>query len=334
MIDNNDEMEIVNASYVWKIRNFCRDAKTKQELFSPVFHTNTLLWQLSFSPYRNPENVAYNSIHLHSRNNIPVKAGGNLSILDNENQKYGTAVIRENTVFPPNSGFSWKQFIEEDVILNANNNIITNDTLTIFCEITVNGALYNNLKTSEHSKLLLDKQKNFSEFLKNDELSDVLLVVDNKEIPAHKILLVNKSPVFKAMFSHEELVENQLNVVAIDDIDVDVLEEMLHFIYDEHTFKIVTEGFAEKLLIAGDRYEITDLVETCEKYLSDKLSVDNVIRVLSLAFTCNANNLKTKALNFLSVNAKEVQHTPDFVRIGELHADLIAEIMSVIINKN
>ena len=61
----------------------------------------------------------------------------------------------------------------------------------------------------------LDK-KHFDEFIDNGELSDCTVVSsDGEEFRVHKVILAMKSPVFKAMFSHD-FKENTENKVRID----------------------------------------------------------------------------------------------------------------------
>ena len=56
--------------------------------------------------------------------------------------------------------------------------------------------------------------------------SDVTLVVEDTQIPAHRCVLVARSPVFKAMFSHKmsEALEGK---VMIDELQPDVIRAML-----------------------------------------------------------------------------------------------------------
>lgn len=329
-----DDLHVVNFSYVWKIFNFCGRSKMNFNLLSPFFKMDNLVWQLQFCPENIilgiSGNTGYHSVFLKSLNNVIVVASAKLSILDDKNEKFKTmATLSNNNQFKPHISIGWTKFIAADLLLNPNSKLLTNDTVTILCEIVIDNIVYNSLKASE---TLLKTQKNFSEFLENDNLSDVSLVIGNEKIPAHKVLLANKSPVFKAMFNHE-MVENQRSEVVINNIEYVILKEMLHFVYDESTFQILSEEHAEKLLIVGDMYEILELVWKCERYLSHKLTLNNVIRFLNLGFTYNALNLKTKALHFISVHAKKFSFN-QFKEVGNLHADLIAEVMSIIVLGN
>jgi speckle-type POZ protein len=86
--------------------------------------------------------------------------------------------------------------------------------------------------------------------LNNGPFSDTVLVVDGREFNAHKAILAARSPVFNAMFEHE-MKESRKGRVEISDIDPDVFNEMLKFVYTGNTPQI--QGMAEDLLAAADK---------------------------------------------------------------------------------
>lgn len=325
-------MNIVSSCYKWDVPDFCLDAT--EDICSPFFHTGELKWFIKLKFNNKYEKFKeYLGVSLHSSNNFKIKALANLSILDNKNHKVKTVRTYLTDVFDVNSGLTWMNFIKKDLIIENQDQIIINGILTIFCEIVIDNILFSNLKAVEESTCLLKKQKNFFEFLENDKFSDVLLVVGKKKIPAHRILLVNKSPVFKSIFNND-VKESQEHKVVMKGIKPKVIEELLHFIYDESTFEIQNEDIAENLLTIADKYEVAGLVEECEKYFINQLSMTNVVRLLNLANTHKAlSTLKREALNFISVHAKKLQDTPEFKTVSELPADLIFQIMNAIINK-
>ena len=76
-------------------------------------------------------------------------------------------------------------------------------------------------------KLTLD----LSSLLTNADSSDVVLVAgDGEELPAHKLILSARSPIFAAMFSFDSK-EKQDSRVEIPDVSSDTLKSMLKYIY-------------------------------------------------------------------------------------------------------
>lgn len=78
------------------------------------------------------------------------------------------------------------------------------------------------------------------EFLrKRRELCDVVLVVGNRKILAHRVILSACSPYFHAMFTGE-LQESRQTEVVIRDIDEHAMELLVDFAYSSHI--IIEEG--------------------------------------------------------------------------------------------
>ncbi len=66
------------------------------------------------------------------------------------------------------------------------------------------------------------------------EHSDVILVAaGGQRFQAHRSILSARSSVFRAMFSHPELAENQTREVQMDDVEPEVLGALLRFIYKD-----------------------------------------------------------------------------------------------------
>ena len=80
--------------------------------------------------------------------------------------------------------------------------------------------------------------------------SDVCLCAGGREFKAHKAILATRSPVFGAMFEHE-MEESRKGRVEISDIDPDVFQELLRFIYTGTTPQL--QGMADDLLAAADK---------------------------------------------------------------------------------
>jgi speckle-type POZ protein len=111
------------------------------------------------------------------------------------------------------------------------------------------------------------------------KFSDVSFNIDGREFPAHKSIMAARSEVFAAMFQHPTT-ENLTNQVTIEDIEPDVFQEMLRFIYTGRlnlaTMKIMAVG----LLIAADKYLLIKLKIVCEKYLLRQMSPVNCVELI------------------------------------------------------
>jgi len=80
----------------------------------------------------------------------------------------------------------------------------------------------------ETDNLVLD---NYKSLLDNGKLSDVVLQVRGKEFRAHKTILAAGSKVFAAMFENKATKEARESRVDITDIEPEVFERLLNYIY-------------------------------------------------------------------------------------------------------
>ncbi|GIY60099.1 TD and POZ domain-containing protein 3 [Caerostris extrusa] len=99
------------------------------------------------------------------------------------------------------------------------------------------------------------------QLLREKILCDVTLQVGSEEFPAHKAILVARSPVFKAMFTRD-MQETARNVVDISDLDADTVKRMLLYVYTD-TLDHPEGDCVEKLYFAADKYEILCLKNKC-----------------------------------------------------------------------
>ncbi|XP_068621396.1 uncharacterized protein [Battus philenor] len=109
------------------------------------------------------------------------------------------------------------------------------------------------------------------------EWSDCTFFVCDKKFKAHKLILGISSPVFEAMF-YGPLSSN--NDVIITDIEPDIFQQMLNYIYtDKVDITTIEEAF--ELLYVSRKYLLDPLSEVCIKYVQLNVNIDNVITVLN-----------------------------------------------------
>ena len=92
--------------------------------------------------------------------------------------------------------------------------------------------------------------QDYHELFQSGKLSDVTLLVGDIELKAHKAILSTRSPVFAAMFEHD-CKEKHESQVTISDVHVDVLKELLLFIYTGNVVNM--KKFPGELLAAVDK---------------------------------------------------------------------------------
>ena len=114
------------------------------------------------------------------------------------------------------------------------------------------------------------------------KFSDVTLSVLGRQFQAHKCILTSSSKVFSAMFEHQTK-EKLSNHVKIEDIQPEVFNELLRFIYTGRSTLAAMETMAAKLLVVADKYLLDKLKSECEFHLFRQMSADKLHRIASVS---------------------------------------------------
>lgn len=105
--------------------------------------------------------------------------------------------------------------------------------------------------TSGHAQDIL---LSINKLRKNRKLCDVVLMVENKEFPAHRIVLAACSDYFCAMFT-SDMAESQKTEVTLQGLSADIMEVLLDFVYTE-SVKVSVEN-VQALLPAACLLQLT-----------------------------------------------------------------------------
>ncbi len=99
------------------------------------------------------------------------------------------------------------------------------------------------------------------------------------------------------MFSHptKEVLSGK---VEVKDVDPDVFQEILRFIYTGKTQSTAMNKMATGLLAAADKYLMEDLKIQCENHLIWQMSAENCLELLSLTAHHPAEHLKIYAIEY------------------------------------
>lgn len=199
-------------------------------------------------------------------------------------------------------------------------NTTVEDTLVVVCDI-----------------IQSDLPKSLSRFLEDafisQDLTDIaLLSKDGKVYKAHKVMLAARSSVFAAMFKHDEMKESKHREVKIDDINGDVIEEMLRFVYTEKSENL--KIMAKDLLIAAEKYDLKKLKIVCEDAFIADLSVANAVEMLQFSDLHNAYRLQSAAFEFVIGNYGEVKNTEAWKSLDQSSLHLVKAICDDIMSRH
>ncbi|XP_057326550.1 TD and POZ domain-containing protein 1-like [Microplitis mediator] len=168
---------------------------------------------------------------------------------------------------------------------------------------------------------------NLNKYLFSPELSDVILKVENKEVPAHTLVLACNSPVFAAVLKINAKNKCE-NCIDVEEFNADTVEKAMKFLYSGKLELGNDVHLLLKLLSFAEVYEVDRLKKFCECKLVACMSVDNVVGILVAIEYYDAVDLKTKALKFMSKNKVDLR-SADVLR----HADDSKLLQSFILSQ-
>lgn len=327
------QVKVNKFSYIWTIENFsyCRE-DMGESLKSSNFSSSAddpLKWCLRVNPKGLDEDSKdYLSVYLLllTGNKGEVRAKFKFSILNHKREERKAMESQRAYRFVQGKDWGFKKFIRRDFLLDEANGLLPTDKLTIYCEVNVVSDAVTTCSQSNTAKLSIPActlTKDFSTLLDNSLFNDVHLESKDQKFPAHKAILAARSPVFKAMFEHK-MEESETGCVNIDDVDPDVVTELLQFVYTGTSTSI--DKMADRLLAAADKYALDRLKVMCEEALCQSLSSENAADVLILADRHSAEQLKSKAIDFLNNHVAEVMESPSWSTLVSSHPSLISEV--------
>ncbi|KAJ8762912.1 hypothetical protein K2173_023041 [Erythroxylum novogranatense] len=149
-------------------------------------------------------------------------------------------------------------------------------------------------------------------------------------VPAHKAVLVNRSPVFKAMLENE-MEESRSGTIKISDVSYDALRTFVNYLYTAEA--CLDEQMACDLLVLAEKYQVKHLKAYCEKFLVSKLNWDNSVMSFAFAHQHNAKNLLETALSLITDNMDKLTKREDYMELVEKDPRLVVEIYEAYLSK-
>lgn len=190
-------------------------------------------------------------------------------------------------------------------LYNPENHCIHGDALSILFEVEFLADSTNTpIKRTDIpvSPLL----KNLAGLLEDKSFGNVQLTVQQRNLYAHRDVLMLSSPVFGAMFSHPTK-ESQEQAIHLPDQSFDAMREMLLFIYTGEVPNL--DKVAEDLYVAADKYSMGELKTLCGDYLGSNLTVERAADAFVLSNMYSDAELSRSIARFIADHLVAVQRT-------------------------
>ena len=141
--------------------------------------------------------------------------------------------------------------------------------------------------------------------------SDIVFLVGEEKIPAHKAVLSARVPYLGKMMS-SGMEEAQTGEIKIKDAEPPVFKQVLRHVYCGKLPEDLKTN-ALQILPLADKFDLSSLREACIHWMERGLDVSNVIETLTAADLFLCDDLKRKCLERLnewkaSMDAAEFEH--------------------------
>nr|XP_010347190.2 kelch-like protein 12 [Saimiri boliviensis boliviensis] len=167
------------------------------------------------------------------------------------------------------------------------------------------------IMTNTHAKSILNSMNSLR---KSNTLCDVTLRVEQKDFPAHRIVLAACSDYFCAMFT-SELSEKGKPYVDIQGLTASTMEILLDFVYTE-TVHVTVENVQE-LLPAACLLQLKGVKQACCEFLESQLDPSNCLGIRDFAETHNCVDLMQAAEVFSQKHFPEVVQHEEFILLSQ-----------------
>ncbi|KAK6939937.1 BTB/POZ domain [Dillenia turbinata] len=142
-------------------------------------------------------------------------------------------------------------------------------------------------------------------------------------IHAHKAVLANRSPVFRAMFENQ-MEEGLSGTVKISDVSHDALRAFVNYLYTAEA--CLDDQMARDLLVMAEKYQVKHLKAYCEKFIASKLNRGSSLSSYAFAHQHNAKHLLDAALSLIVENMDKLTKLEEYRELKEKDPQLVLEI--------
>lgn len=300
-----------DTDYLWTVKSF-RDYNEGYVL-SPPFMRIGRRWRLKLHVNARADMLrqanGFLRITLHKFKDTEevsshdITVASSFSILDNCQRKLNEQTIIKKFMGNETKGYGCELISRLNVLVN-DDTFLPQGNLTIACNIKLSEPL----PVTESTYF-----KNMGDIFEQQEFGDVTFKVENKKFKAYKGILAAQSPVFAAMFVHQNFIENKTNEVVIEDCSAEAFEQLLKCAYTDTVD--FSENTIEELVKMTDKYQMFRLKALCAVNCFKNLRINNVFSILILSDKYLLKKLKEAALYFIKDHWKDVMNSPDFKRL-------------------
>eukprot|EP00058_Branchiostoma_floridae_P004261 XP_002589749.1 hypothetical protein BRAFLDRAFT_283645 [Branchiostoma floridae] len=155
-------------------------------------------------------------------------------------------------------------------------------------------------------------------------LQDVVLEVENRRFPCHRLVLSAASPYFRAMFT-SDMAESRQKTVVLQGLDAGMFEEILSYIYSGTLH--VSLDKVQPLYQAADLLQLDYVRDTCSSYMVENMKVERstCVDLYKFAEVFSVDIVHKQCLQWIVRHFTEIASSEEFC---SLSVNQLTEIIS------
>ncbi|XP_035689797.1 kelch repeat and BTB domain-containing protein 2-like [Branchiostoma floridae] len=159
--------------------------------------------------------------------------------------------------------------------------------------------------------------------LQNDgAFQDVVLEVEGRRFPCHRLVLSAASPYFRAMFT-SDMAESRQKTVVLQGLDADMFVEILSYIYSGTLH--VSLDKVQPLYQAADLLQLDYVRDTCSSYMAMNVECSTCVDLYKFAEVFSVDIVRNRCLQLINRHFVEVSSREEFC---SLNVNQLTEIIS------
>eukprot|EP00058_Branchiostoma_floridae_P004245 XP_002589733.1 hypothetical protein BRAFLDRAFT_97784 [Branchiostoma floridae] len=153
-------------------------------------------------------------------------------------------------------------------------------------------------------------------------LQDVVLEVEGRWFPCHRLVLSAASPYFRAMFT-SDMAESRQKTVVLQGLDADIFGEILSYIYSGTLH--VSLDKVQPLYQAADLLQLDYVRDTCSSYMAMNVERSTCVDLYKFAEVFSVGVVRKRCLQLIAKHFTEIASSEDFY---SLSVNQLTEIIS------
>ncbi|XP_040274905.1 kelch-like protein 5 isoform X1 [Bufo bufo] len=209
---------------------------------------------------------------------------------------------------------------EEDINSESSSCRTSNSSQTLSsCHTMESCAPDEYFQSPNHAEQTFKKMENY---LRHEQLCDVILIAGDRKIPAHRLVLSSVSDYFAAMFT-SDVREAKQEEIKMEGVEPNALWALVQYSYTGRLE--LKEDNVESLLSTACLLQLSKVVEACCKFLMKQLHPSNCLGIRSFADAQGCPDLLKAAHCYTMEHFMEVIRNQEFLMLpGTEIAKLLA----------